>query len=112
MLSEKQRLDRLKNFSKILVALPDCNSIGEISEVTEIPTSTIQRYLNDKRLYEEFFSEAGKVSEDIEVSEVFERIQNTLKEYKQNGLSKGGKKSQELHGYEKDENGKFKGGRK
>lgn len=112
MLSKKQRLERLQNFSKILVALPNCNSIGEISEVTKIPTNTIQRYLNDKKLYEEFFLEAGIVKEDMEVDEVFERIQNDLKEYKQNGLSKGGKKSQELHGYAKDENGKFIGGRK
>lgn len=111
MISEKQRLERLQKFSKILVALPDCNSIGEISEVTNIPTSTIQRYLNDKKLYEEFFLEAGMIKED-NVDELFERIQSSLKEYKQNGLSKGGKKSQELHGYEKDENGKFRGGRK
>ena len=51
MLSKKQEEERLEKFIKILDVLPSCESILEISTKTGIPTSTIQRYLNDKTLF-------------------------------------------------------------
>lgn len=113
MLSEEQRIEKLRKLSFILKVLPDCKSIGEISEKTNIPTSTIQRYLNDKKMFMELFIQDIKVLQKIEEAEqTYGKVQEFLRKSKEEGLSKGGKKSQELYGYEKDEYGKFRGSKK
>lgn len=112
MLSEEQRIEKLRKLSLILRVFPNCKSIGEISEKTNILTSTIQRYLNDKKMFVEFFVQDIKVSQLEEIEKTYEEVQEFLKKSKGEGLSKGGKKSQELHGYKKDKYGKFKGNRK
>lgn len=101
MISDEQRIAMLNKMSKILSVLPECSSIGEVSNATGIPTSTIQRYLNRKDLLEEVIGETL-------CEEFFPKIQEWLANAKMNGLINGGKVSQERHGYLKDEIGKFK----
>jgi len=88
----------LERIRKEISLINECNSISELSNKTGIPTSTIQRDLNDYNRVVEIF---GK--------DVFDEIQNWLKTSKKIGLSNGGKKSQQLYNYEKDELGHFKG---
>lgn len=110
MISNEQRIERLKKLSNILKVMPECSSIGEISEKTKIPTSTIQRYLNNKKLFVELFLEEEKIDSNFENGiSVYEQVQSFLKDSKKAGLSKGGIKSQQLYGYSKDEDGKFQG---
>jgi hypothetical protein len=112
MLSIEQRLEILKKLSIILKELPNCNSIGEISKKTQIPKSTIQRYLNNKSIFIELFEEKSDFEYMKKALVAYEASQQFLFESKKSGLSKGGLKSQELHGYVKDESGKFHGGKK
>lgn len=112
MLSNEQRLERLKKLSNILKVLPECSSIGAISNKTNIPTSTIQRYLNNKEIFLELYLEEEKTTQNFKAGEeAFLHAQKFLLESKKAGLSKGGTKSQELYGYEKNSDGKFKGSR-
>ena len=63
-------------------------------------SSTIQRYFHE--LYDR------KLIDENE----YEEIKNWLKENKEKGYSIGGKISQERYGFEKDELGHFKGGKR
>lgn len=113
MLSEDQKFEQLRKLFLILEALPSCENIGEISEKTNIPTSTIQRYLNDESKFIDLYAqESDEVSKLAKAQLTYEKVQAYLKKAKANGHSKGGKNSQLLHGYDKDEQGRFKGGRR
>lgn len=105
MRSKEQEIRMLKDLTTIIELLPTTNSIKEISEITEIPTSTIQRYLNKKELI-------IKILEKEKFEDyygLFEYIDNWLKNSKIEGNRKGGVISQERHSYSKDEVGKFTG---
>ena len=101
MLSEEQLRIKIERVKKELEAINMCKNIREISEMTGIPTSTIQRDLNNKNLIVSLTSE-----------ELFDSLQEWLKIAKQFGTINGGKNSQELHGFEKDSEGHFKGSKK
>ena len=53
MRSKEQEIEMLKKTALILSLLPITDSIKEISKKTGIPTSTIQRYLNNEELIKE-----------------------------------------------------------
>ena len=50
MISNAQQIERLNKVKQIISALPTCNTIGEINQITDISTSSIQRYLNKHEL--------------------------------------------------------------
>lgn len=105
MLSKAQKLKMIENLIKVLRELPTSNSIKEISEKTNIPTSNIQRYLNDEKLIEEALNEMkeGNYKEWLLV------IRKWLENSKKSGNRRGGRNSQTLHSFLKDEDGKFLG---
>lgn len=101
MFSKKQEIERLNKLKEIIEVLDSVNNIKEISELTKIPTSTIQRYLNNEDLLKDF----GLNENDIN------NIKNWLQKAKARGLSNGGKTSQERYknSYSRLDNGKFSG---
>ena len=78
------------------------NSIKELSDKLGkgFSTSTIQRYFHELR--------EKKYIVDDEYAEICEWLENN----KKISTSKGGKISQEMYGYSKDESGHFTGGKK
>lgn len=105
MLSKEQEEKRIK-LTRICVnaLLGEKLNEQEISEKYKIPQSTIDRYLkNEKILYDIY-----KENADFVINE----IKEYLRKNKELGYQKGGKKSQDLYGYEKSENGKFNGRKK
>lgn len=109
MRSKEQEIEMLEKLSKILRELPTAKSIKDISQKTNIPTSTVQRYLNKKDLITEFL-EVNKSNENYE--QINEEIKGKLSTYKSEGHRRGGQISQEKYGYSKGEAGKFTGNRK
>lgn len=109
MRSKEQEIEMLEKLSKILRELPTAKSIKDISQKTNIPTSTVQRYLNKKDLITEFL-EVNKSNENYE--QINEEIKEKLSTYKSEGHRRGGQISQEKYGYSKGEAGKFTGNRK
>ena len=110
MVGKLQKLEMLRKLSCIIEVMPHSKNIKEIHMKTGIPTSTIQRYLNRKDLYEEL-----SVSGFMEISDVdklFKYSRKWLENAKLVGLKEGGIKSQILYGYEKDNIGHFKGRKK
>ena len=103
MVSNEQRIEMLRKLALILETMKSCESIAEISEKTSIPTSTVQRYLNRKDLLIELLGNINTTNE------VFEQNQIWLKKAYASGHKKGGLVSQERHGYEKGETGRFSG---
>ena len=99
MISKAQQIERLNKVKEIISLLPQCNTIGEINQITNIPTSTIQRHLNNQEL----LKECNLKQEEID------GIKAWLKNAKRNGLSQGGKTSQEKYNYERDEKGHYTG---
>ena len=99
MISKGQEIERLNKVKDIISKLRDCISIKEISIKTNIPTSTIQRYLNNTKL----LKESGLHDEDIN------NINTWLRNAKRIGLSKGGKNSQEKYTYDRDNFGHYNG---
>ena len=101
MISKSQEIERLNKVKEIIKVIWTSNSIKEISIKTKIPTSTIQRYLNNNSL----LKEAGLFENDIL------RIKKWLIESKIKGLSKGGKTTQDKYkdSYTRIENGKYSG---
>lgn len=99
MLSNEQVIERMKKVRSILDELNNSSSIKEISEKTKIPTSTIQRYLNNNKL----LKECGLTDNDIA------NINTWLSNSKKSGLSKGGKNSQEKYTYNRDNSGHYTG---
>lgn len=109
MRSKEQEIEMLEKLSKILKLLPHSRSIKEISEQTNIPTSTIQRYLNKKELIVELLELNNNYEKQNEATNY---IQNWLNQSKNEGHKRGGLISQEKYGYIKAESGKFSGNRK
>ena len=70
----------------------------EISEITGISKSSVQRYLNDKETIEKLFSK-----------DLYNKIQESLKENIRQARSIGGINSTKNNIYLKDEKGKFIG---
>ena len=101
MLSRKQEIERLNKIANIMLVMEHTNNISEISRLTGISTSSIQRYLNNYEL----LREAGLKDEDIL------NIKEWLSNAKRNGLSRGGKTSQKKYGdsYSRLNDGKFSG---
>lgn len=106
MRSRDQELKMLKNTALILSLLPFTSSIGEISERTDIKSSTIQRYLNNEDLIKRVL-EITKSSESYE--DISVRIKEWLSNSKKNGNQRGGLKSQSLYSFSKDNEGRFLG---
>ncbi len=107
MVSESQRMEMLQKLSSILQEMKHCSNISEISEKTGIPTSTIQRYLNRPDYFMEL-SQVGLLSRE-NVTKAFLFTKDWLTTAKKEGLRKGGKTSQERHGFSKGSCGHFSG---
>lgn len=106
MRSKEQEIEMLKKTALILSLLPITNSIKVISEKTDIPTSTIQRYLNNEELIKEVLKITNSKDSYEELSI---KIEEWVKNSKKAGNRRGGKTSQSLHSFSKDEEGKFLG---
>ncbi len=107
MVNEEQKKEMLKKLSIILESLKDCKNIKEVSEVTQIPTSTIQRYLSRTDYYEELVQYGFLSRENLD--KLRDYTASWLGAAKIEGLQRGGKISQEKHGFNKSEGGKFRG---
>lgn len=91
-LSKQEKINIvLNNYYKV-------SNIRELSELVNISTSSIQRYLKEAKDY---------VSESE-----YQRIKLWLQNAKSEGLSRGGINSQLNNGYTKDEEGKFNGNKR
>ena len=83
----------IDNFNKV-------SSLKELSNLINISTSSLQRYLKED-------------SVNYTDRKTYDKIQEWLKESKRNGNQLGGKVSHERYGFSKDQGGHFKGsGRK
>lgn len=92
MEADEKRLLAIDNFSKV-------KNLEELSNLLGFSTSSLQRYLKDD-------------AKQIVSKNKYEEICKWLANAKYEGLVSGGKTSQELHGFSKDEIGKFKGSKK
>lgn len=105
MLSEEQQLNRIKRVKDILKVISDYKkedkfpNIENIYESTNIPTSSIQRYLNDDVL----LTESGMTDEEITY------IKQQLAIKKHQGQIKGGIISSTVNVSLKNEKGHFNG---
>lgn len=107
MISAEQHLKMLEKMSAILKALPDSKNINEVSEKTNIPTSTIQRYLNREDLI------LAVTEYDVKLTaEILEKNREWLNNAKKDGNKKGGILSQTMYQFSKDESGKFNGNKR
>lgn len=85
MLSEAQRIEKERNILTVVnMFIQTDKTIEEISELTNISSSSVQRYLNEKEYILDLLDE-----------ETYLYIQAKLKQHKEIGNSTGGKKSQE-----------------
>ena len=91
---EKNIMKTLETYKKYRNEL---ENIKDLSKITGIHNNTIQRYLHDPKFLDSLNDEER------------EYLDNWLITSKKNGNKKGGKISQELHGYSKDIKGHFKG---
>lgn len=105
MKKSEQRLKMLDRLSTILNYLPTSKSIRDISIKTNIPTSNIQRYLNNETLIKEALIEMKEVN----YKEWLLVIRGWLENSKKSGNRRGGKNSQTLHSFSKGEDGKSLG---
>lgn len=100
MTSEEQKREINK---KILLVTEEFLCVGgtieDISNKTGISSSSVQRYLNDKRII------------DLLGQDVYEEIQNKLKNNKYNGEQLGGEMFANNNISLKDSTGKFTGSR-
>lgn len=85
----EKRMLSIKNYKKV-------NNLSELSALLDISTSSLQRYLNE---------DSKKIVSEKEYLEIKKWLINA----KRDGLKTGGNTSQALHGYSKDESGKFNG---
>ena len=105
MLSESQHIEKLERVRKVVDAfLSNDVSINELSVITNVSKSTIQRDLNDIKYIEEAYG--------INAKEILKQISDKLKHNKENGLSRGGINSTTNNEPTRDENGKFTGNKK
>lgn len=101
-LNEKVTFDNVKNLTpneKRMLAIKNykkVNNLSELSALLDISTSSLQRYLNE---------DSKKIVSEKEYLEIKKWLINA----KRDGLKTGGNISQALHGYSKDESGKFNG---
>jgi len=101
MLSENQEKIILEKVKKVVDAFSKTSgSIEEISRMTGISTSSVQRYLNSERVIELFGPE------------VADGIKRKLEENLHNAKIKGGQNFALNNVAEKDEFGKFSGSKK
>ena len=107
MVSDGQRREILEKLSAILLAMKTCSSIKEVEEATGIPSSTIQRYLNREDYYHDLVGIGLLKPENV--PKAIQYTKDWLQASKQAGLRRGGKTSQERHGYQKTKDGKFNG---
>ena len=107
LVSDAQRLEILQKMSLIISNIKTCNSIKELSDVTGIPSSTIQRYLNRKDYFEELAKEGILKKENVDVA--LDYTKGWLEKSKEEGVKRGGKSSQEKYSFKKDNEGKFRG---
>lgn len=107
MVSEEQRREMLRKMSLIIQSMKTSKSISEISEITGIPTSTVQRYLNRPDYFSELANEGIIKRENV--PKAIEFTKQWLESSKKTGLKKGGQTSQERHGYQKTKDGRFSG---
>lgn len=103
MVSNEQRAKMLMRLRVILDVIHSCRNIAEVSKKTDISTSVIQRYLNNKEMLMELFGDT-KMAEAC-----YEKNQLWLREAKMVGNRNGGVISQKKHGYAKVKGGKFNG---
>lgn len=103
MLSESQKQIKIKRIiytvKKFLES--DCQSLEELAQEINIPSSSIQRYLKEKQIIETYFGE-----------DVYIMIRERIQINKQLGNEKGGVNYVNYNSYSKDENGKFTGSRR
>jgi hypothetical protein len=97
---EQEEQKRLKILRVAKYFIEHGGKIDEVSIATGIPFSSIQRYLHDPLI----INELGK--------DVYDAIQEKVKQNKQEGLSKGGRTYASNNKYTKNEAGKFTGSRK
>lgn len=106
MFSHAQHVEKIERVKKVIDTFLSYEeiSINELSRVTRISSSTIQRDLNDLEYIRMIYGGKSK--------EVFEKISERLKKNRKNGLSKGGTISTTNNEPIRDENGKFTGNKK
>ena len=99
MVSNEQKREINKKILKVTSVFINTGfSIEEVSKITGIPRSSVQRYLNDKKRIVSLLGE-----------EVYEEIQKMLSLNKQEALKLGGYNSVRNNIALRDENGKFIG---
>lgn len=103
MLSEEQRKLKIKRiiFTVQSFLESDCHNLEELSNQINISSSSIQRYLNEKPIIEEYFGE-----------DIYEIVREKIEFNKREGLSKGGTNFVNYNVSTKDEFGKFTGSRR
>ena len=106
MLSEAQERKKHMNILIVVKYFLENNgpSIEEVSQATDIPSSSVQRYLNDPLV--------TQLCQELGFSDPHKEIQTLLQRNKENGLKKGGTNYAMNNVPTKDELGKFKGSRK
>ena len=108
MISKEQE-ERFNKETILLVSNLILNklTIKELSELTGISSSTVQRRLNDENRIKNAYSGLKKTTTEIE--EIINEIKRILEINKENGLSNGGKTSQERYEMLRDEEGHYNG---
>lgn len=103
MLSEEQKKLKLKRtlFTVQSFLDSDVHSLEELSSQIGISSSSIQRYLLDRKVIEEYFGE-----------EIYEMVREKLAFNKSEGVSRGGTNFANYNLSTKDASGKFTGSRK
>jgi hypothetical protein len=102
MISQEQEIKINEKILKVVKAfLETKGSMEEISKITEISSSSVQRYLNDEVRITNLL---GK--------ETYDEIVKIIEENKLNGLKKGGTISTSKNEPIRDENGHFIGNKK
>lgn len=97
MLSKEQAAEKEKKILKcVRTFLKSNGNIQEVSKITGIPTSSVQRYLNEK---ETILERLG--------NDIYEAVQEQLRLNKEEGLSRGGKVTTSRYSYLRDNSGKY-----
>ena len=106
MLSKGQQMEKIERIKFVVDSFLEHESISinQLSREIKIPSSTIQRDLNDIDYISTIYGEKAK--------EILVKISNRLKENKKHGLSMGGVNSTTNNEPIRDENGKFVGNKK
>lgn len=105
-MKSKEQEQLIKERVKLVVEalfISNVNSINELANKLRIPSSTIQRDLNNKELINEIFGTKSNMNE---------LISQKLQEFKLQGFSRGGINSTNNNEYLRDEYGHFSGVKK